>query len=283
MKPIRILATACTISLLSLATALAQPAQAPAVGAPPATAYEPTSGQAGKDVVWVPTHQNLVDTMLNMAGATPADYVIDLGSGDGRTVITAARRGIRALGIEYNGDLVTLSQQNATKEGVTDKASFRQGDIFETDFSGATVLTLFLLPELNLKLRPTILAMKPGTRVVSNTFTMDEWTPDQTIALAENCSSFCRAHKWIVPAKVAGTWRLPDGQLRLTQKFQMLSGTLTTAGKQVPITDAKMTGTEIAFTAAGRRYTGKVEDGQIEGVSEGDGAQRTWSAKRTES
>ncbi len=278
MSPLRPLAAACAVSLLSLGMALAQPATAPSA-APAATApaYEPKSGQAGKDVVWVPTQQALVDTMLNMAGATPADYVIDLGSGDGRTVITAAQRGIRALGIEYNADLVALSQRNAQKEGVAEKALFRQGDIFETDFSEATVLTLFLLPDLNLKLRPTILDMKPGTRVVSNTFTMDDWQPDETVSLAENCSSFCRAHKWIVPAKVGGTWRLPDGELRLEQKFQMLSGTLTSGGTSVPITEGRMNGSEIVFTANGRRYAGKVENDRITGTGD------NWTATRSAS
>ncbi|CAN7235212.1 class I SAM-dependent methyltransferase [Bosea sp. LjRoot237] len=283
MKPLRSLTAACAVSLLSLGLALAQTASSPSTApttAPASEAYEPKSGQAGKDVVWVPTQQTLVDTMLNMAGATPADYVIDLGSGDGRTVITAAKRGIRALGIEYNPDMVALSQRNAQREGVTERATFRQGDIFETDFSDATVLTLFLLPELNVKLRPTILNMKPGTRVVSNSFTMDDWESDESVALAENCASFCRAHKWVVPAKVAGTWRLPDGELRLTQKYQMLTGTLTSGGKRVPISEAKMNGAEIVFTAAGRRYTGKVENNQITGSREGGG---NWTATRSAS
>lgn len=279
MKPLRSLTAVCAISLLSLGLAQAQTTSPPAT-APATEAYEPKSGQAGKDVVWVPTQQTLVDTMLNMVGATPADYVIDLGSGDGRTVITAAKRGIRALGIEYNPDLVALSQRNAQKEGVSDRATFRHGDIFETDFSDATVLTLFLLPELNVKLRPTILNMKPGTRVVSNTFTMDDWESDETISLAENCASFCRAHKWIVPAKVAGTWRLPDGELRLSQKYQMLTGTLSSGGKAVPISAAKMNGSEITFTVAGRRYTGKVENNQITGSLEGGG---NWTATRSAS
>jgi len=279
MRPLRSLTVLYAASLLTLGVATAQTASPPAA-APAGSTYEPKSGQAGKDVVWVPTQQALVDTMLNMAGATPADYVIDLGSGDGRTVITAAKRGIRALGIEYNPDLVALSQRNAQQEGVAERATFRHGDIFQTNFSDATVLTLFLLPELNVKLRPTILDMKPGTRVVSNTFTMDDWEADESISLAENCASFCRAHKWIVPAKVAGTWRLPDGELRLTQKYQMLSGTLTTGGQAVPISDAKMNGTEITFTAGGRRHTGKVDNNQITGSRDGGG---TWTATRSAS
>src|SRR5437773_6914190 len=173
--------------------------------------YQPEVGQAGKDVVWVPTPQALVDKMLDMAKVTSKDYVIDLGSGDGRTVITAAKRGAKALGIEYNPDMVELSKRNAAKEGVSDKASFLKADLFESDFSQATVITMFLLPEINLKLRPKILDLKPGTRIVSNTFTMGEWNADETALITDNCYSWCTALLWIVPAKVAGTWRSPQG------------------------------------------------------------------------
>jgi precorrin-6B methylase 2 len=295
MTTIRTLAAACAVSMLSLGLAMAQtPAQTPApaaggaakdksmgTAAPQAEkAYEPVSGQAGKDVVWVPTDLTLVNAMLDMAKATPEDYVIDLGSGDGRTVITAAKRGIKALGIEYNPDLVALSKRNAEREGAGDKATFKQADIFETDFSQATVLTLFLLPELNLRLRPTILDMKPGTRVVSNTFTMENWQADQTIEVSDGCASYCRAYKWIVPAKVGGSWKMPNGELKLEQTFQMLSGTLTTGTKQAKIEEAKMTGTQIEFTADGRRYTGKVEDGRMTGTTEVDGKSQEWSATR---
>src|SRR5688572_23039463 len=119
--------------------------------------YEPEVGQAGKDVVWVPTPQTLVEKMLDMAKVTPKDYVIDLGSGDGRTVITAAKRGAKAHGIEYNPDMVELSKRNAEKEGVTGKATFEKADLFQSDFSKAQVVTMFLLPTINMKLRPTIL------------------------------------------------------------------------------------------------------------------------------
>jgi precorrin-6B methylase 2 len=276
MTLLRTMSTVCATSLLSLSLALG-PALAQAQPSPsqPETKREfvPQSGQAGKDVVWVPTPQALVDAMLDMAKAGPSDYVIDLGSGDGRTVITAAKRGIKALGIEYNPDMVYISQRAAEKEGVTDKATFRQADIFQTDFSDATVLTLFLLPSINLKLRPQILEMKPGTRVVSNSFTMDDWKADQSIELKENCnSSYCRAHLWIVPAKVGGSWKLPDGELKLTQTFQMLSGTLTRGGKTVEISEGRMNGTEIVFTADGRSYAGKVEGNRISGSD--------WSAER---
>src|SRR6266702_3620430 len=140
--------------------------------------FEPQVGQAGKDVVWVPTPQELVNKMLDLAKVTPQDYLIDLGSGDGRTVITAAKRGARALGVEFNPDMVELSKRNAAKAGVSDKASFVEADIFRSDLSPATVITLFLLPDPNIKLRPTILTLKPGTRVVSNTFRMGDWEPD---------------------------------------------------------------------------------------------------------
>src|SRR5688572_4257962 len=165
--------------------------------------YQPQVGQEGKDVIWVPTPQSLVERMLQMAGTKSTDYVVDLGSGDGRTVITAAKKfGARALGVEYNADMVALAKRAAEKEGVADKAQFVNGDIFQTDFSKATVLTMYLLPSLNLKLRPTILNMKPGTRVVSHAFTMDDWEADQV-----DSSEGRTAYLWIVPAKVAGTWK----------------------------------------------------------------------------
>lgn len=272
MNLVRLAAAAALATSLAAGTVRAQTT---------GTMFEPQVGQQGKDVVWVPTHQTLVDHMLEMAAATPADYLIDLGSGDGRTVITAAKRGIRALGIEYNPDMVALSKQNAEKEGVGDRAQFIQADIFQSDFSQATVLTLFLLPDLNRRLRPTILEMKPGTRVVSNTFDMGDWTPDQTVSATDGaCTSYCRAHKWIVPAKVGGTWRLGDGELALTQTYQMLSGTLKAGGQDLPITDARMTGEAIAFTAGGRRYLGRIEGGRMEGRIQG-GEEAPWSATRT--
>ena len=190
----------------------------------PAQPYEPKVGQAGKDVVWVPTSQALVDKMLDMAKVTPQDFVMDLGSGDGRTVITAAKRGATAMGIEFNPDMVELSKKNAAKENVTAKATFMKADLFETDFSKATVITMFLLPDINVKLRPKILNLKPGTRVVSNSFTMEDWDADQTETLTGDCTSWCTALLWIVPAKVDGTWTTPQGDLKLTQTYQKLAG-----------------------------------------------------------
>src|ERR671919_480494 len=191
--------------------------------------YEPQVGQEGKDVIWVPTPQALVDKMLDMAKTTPNDMVIDLGSGDGRTVISAAKRGARAIGIEYNPDMVELSQRNAIAAGVADKATFIKADLFQTDLSKATVITMFLLPSINLQLRPKLLELKPGTRIVSNTFTMEDWEADETATVTDGCTgSWCTALFWVVPAKVEGTWALPQGTLTLTQQFQKVSGTLGT-------------------------------------------------------
>jgi len=239
--------------------------------------YQPQVGQEGKDVVWVPTAQALVDKMLEMAKATPKDYVIDLGSGDGRTVITAAKRGIKAHGIEYNPSMVELAKAGAAKEGVADRATFVQADIFESDFSQATVLTLFLLTDLNIRLRPTILGMKPGTRVVSNSFGMGDWTPDETVQLTQNCSSFCRAHLWIVPAKVEGTWKLGQGELTLGQNFQKVSGTLREGGKSAAVTLGRLRGDEIRFAAGGVQYSGRVNGNSMQGTTQSGGK---WSATR---
>ena len=237
--------------------------------------YVPQSGQAGKDVVWVPTPQETVDTMLNMAKVTSSDYVMDLGSGDGRTVITAAKRGATAMGIEYNPEMVALAKRNAEKEGVSAKATFMEADLFKTDFSKATVITMFLLPRINMELRPKILDMKPGTRIVSNSFNMEDWTPDQTVNV-ENCSSWCTAYLWIVPAKVNGTWKLDNGQIRIEQEFQEIAGTLTSSGKDVKFT-GKLDGEKISFNAGGTEYTGTVSGNTISGTRAGGGS---WKATR---
>jgi precorrin-6B methylase 2 len=228
--------------------------------APQAPAYEPSVGQQGKDVVWVPTSQALLKKMLDMARVTPKDFVMDLGSGDGRTVIEAARRGARALGIEYDADMVALSRANAEKAGVSRRARFRKADLFETDFSQATVITMFLLPSINLKLRPRLLGLKPGTRIVSNTFTMDEWAPDDTETLKSDsgCESWCTALLWIVPARVAGRHSLPQGELVLKQEFQRLSGTLRTGGATYAL-EGRVRGEELEFRAGGRKYRGRVK------------------------
>lgn len=235
--------------------------------------FTPSVGQEGKDVIWVPTPLALVQKMLDMAKATPNDYVIDLGSGDGVTVITAAKRGIRALGIEYNPDMVEYSKRNAAKEAaaVGGRAEFVQGDIFQTDFSKATVLTMYLLPSLNLKLRPTILNMRPGTRVVSHAFTMGEWEADQT----DNVEGRT-AYLWIVPAKVDGIWRIEGGgEVAFKQTFQKIEG--KSGGGA--ITGASLRGDAITFTVDGREYSGRVTGDRMEGTVKGATAGK-WSAIR---
>jgi hypothetical protein len=235
-------------------------AEPPKAGEAKKPEFQPEVGQAGKDVIWVPTPQNIVDKMLDMAQARPGDYVIDLGSGDGITVITAAKRGIKALGIEYNPDMVELSRRNAAKAGVAERAAFVQGDIFKTDFSQATVLTMYLLPRLNMQLRPTILKMKPGTRVATNSFNMEDWKPDDgSNSSGEKCLEYCSAYMWIVPANVRGTWSTPAGRLRLSQKFQFFTGTLRSHGKTHRITDGRVRGETFTFTAGGRKYEGTVK------------------------
>jgi Methyltransferase domain len=251
-----------TLSVVLLATVASAQTQAPA------KPYQPEVGQPGKDVVWVPTPQVLVDKMLDMAKVTPQDFLMDLGSGDGRTVITAARRGVQAMGVEYNPDMVELSKAAAAKAGVGDRATFVQADLFKTDLSKATVITMFLLPSINLQLRPTLLNMKPGTRVVSNTFDMGDWQPDETAALSgPDCTSWCNALLWIVPAKVQGSWKTPQGTLTLTQTFQNISGTLGST----PI-KGKITGDQISFAAGSTQYSGRVSDTTIQGSN--------WSASR---
>jgi hypothetical protein len=260
-REFRVLVCSVVVVALSCAPAPAQQTQAPA------KPFEPAVGQEGKDVVWVPTPDALVTRMLDMAGTTARDYVIDLGSGDGRTVIAAARRGARALGIEYNPNMVELSTRNAAKAGVSDKATFVKADLFESDFSKATVITMFLLPSINMQLRPKLLDLKPGTRIVSNTFTMEDWEPDETSTINDGCTgSWCTALFWIVPAKVEGTWRLPQGDLTLKQDFQKVSGTLGTT----PVT-GRLRGDEITLEAGQVRYAGRVNGNTIQGTVTGGG------------
>ena len=236
--------------------------------------YTPSVGQEGKDVIWVPTPQSLVDRMLQMAQVKPTDYVIDLGSGDGRTVITAAKKfGATALGIEYNPDMVELAKRAAEKEGVSGKAQFMKADIFQTDFSKATVLTLYLLPSLNVKLRPTILNLRPGTRVVSHAFTMDDWQPDQV-----DSSEGRTAYLWIVPAKVGGTWKIDAPGARnlettFTQQYQSVGGSAKADGKTVTFSNGKLRGETITFSiddsGVRRDFTGRVAGDKIEGTVAG--------------
>ena len=190
-------------------------------------------------------------------------------------MITAAKRGVRALGIEYNPEMVELAKRNAAEANVSDKATFVKADIFESDYSKATVITLFLLPTLNLKLRPTLLNLAPGTRIVSNSFTMDDWQPDETATVSEGCTTWCTALFWVVPAKVEGTWKVGDKDLVLTQKFQKVSGTLG----GTPITEGSLRGDQITLNVGDTRYTGRVAGNAISGSVAG-GTPATWSATR---
>ena len=270
-------ATAMALSIAFAASALAQTAAKPAGQNASQGAskddYVPDVGQDGKDVIWVPTPQSLVDKMLDMAKVTPQDRLMDLGSGDGRTVITAAQRGLTAQGIEYNPDLVELSRRNAQRAGVADRATFVAADLFQTDLSKADVITMFLLSTINEKLRPTLLQLKPGTRVVSNTFRMGDWEPDASETVTKECSTYCTALLWIVPAKVEGKWEVDGQTLRLTQRYQMLSGKLGSND----ISDARMDGNAISFTVKGVRYSGQVNGKTMSGTADGKGA---WTARR---
>ncbi|WP_424626561.1 SAM-dependent methyltransferase [Achromobacter marplatensis] len=269
-----VVATAMALSLAYAAIATAQPAAKPAAAAGTQEEYVPDVGQDGKDVIWVPTPQTLVDKMLDMAKVTPQDRLMDLGSGDGRTVITAAQRGLTAQGIEYNPDLVELSRRNAQRAGVADRATFVAADLFQTDLSKADVITMFLLSTINEKLRPTLLQLPPGTRVVSNTFRMGDWEPDASETVTQDCSTYCTALLWIVPAKVEGKWVVDGQTLQLTQHYQMLSGKLGSAD----ISDARLNGNAISFSANGVRYTGEVNGKTMSGTAAGKG---NWSAKRS--
>ncbi|CAN5437494.1 class I SAM-dependent methyltransferase [soil metagenome] len=261
--------TALTVCMSLVAVSAA--AQATATQKP----FEPRVGQEGKDVVWVPTPQETVDKMLELAQITPQDVLLDLGSGDGITVITAAKRGVRGHGVEYNPDMVELAKQRAAEAGVSDRATFVKEDLFETDLTKATVITMFLLPRINMELRPRLLDLKPGTRVVSNTFTMEDWEADET-ASTPDCTSWCTALLWIVPAKVEGTWQTEQGQLILDQQFQMVTGSL--GGRA--LSEGRLRGAEISFNVGNARYTGKVNGERITGsISGGNG--RTWTATRT--
>lgn len=279
--------TAAGLAALVAASALALDGPAAAQTAPPVNSppevttsaeegYAPQSGQPGKDVVWVPTPDTLVERMLDMAEVTPQDHLIDLGSGDGRTVIAAAQRGLTAHGIEYNPELVELAKRRAEAAGVADRASFEQADIFETDFSKAQVLTLFLLPELNERLRPQILDLEPGTRVVSNSFDMGDWEADRVDRLDDNCARWCTALMWIVPAKVEGAWQLGEQPLRLKQSYQKVTGDLG----GTPIEQGRVVGKELRFTVDGIDYVGTVVGNSLSGTAS-DGPVKNWTAIRS--
>jgi hypothetical protein len=248
--------------------------------------FTPQVGQAGKDVIWVPTPEELVERMLRMAQTTPNDFVIDLGSGDGRIAIAAGKKfNARAMGIEYNPDMVEVSNRNASKEGVAAKVRFVKADIFESDFSQASVITMYLLPGLNLKLRPKLLDMKPGTRIVSHQFSMDDWQPDETTNIDGR-----RAYFWLIPAKVAGTWRFQSGSdgldVTLEQKYQMLEGTVKLGTVNAGLRDAKLAGDRISFAfvdqgGVRRDFTGKVSGNTMDGTMKLEtGPESKWTATK---
>jgi Methyltransferase domain len=268
---------------LFTAVACAFIAAAPAAAQPK---FEPQVGQSGKDVIWVPSPDDVVDRMLTMAQVTPNDFVIDLGSGDGKIAIAAAKKfGARALGIEYNPDMVKLSQDNARAAGVAEKASFRRADIFASDFSQATVVTMYLLPALNMKLRPQLLSMRPGTRISSHSFSMEDWEADEISSLDGR-----RAYFWVVPANVMGGWSLDAGgqkaDINLEQTFQKINGTVTLGPIHAGLRDARLRGAGIAFSyvdAAGvrRDFTGTVNGGKMEGsFRDQKGAEGRWTATK---
>ena len=256
----------------------------------PSQAYEPQVGQAGKDVIWVPTPDEVVDRMLRMAQVTANDYVIDLGAGDGKIAIAAAKNfGARSMGIEYNPEMARHAQSNAEKAGVSGRARIVQGDIFVTDFTQATVITMYLLPALNLKLRPQILAMRPGTRVVSHSFTMDDWEADETSSMDGR-----RAYFWLVPANVMGNWLLEvtgggaseKMELALEQRYQKIEGNLGLGTIQGGLRDARLRGFNIAFSyvdnkGVRRDLAGRVSGGRMEGGFRADnGTEGRWIATK---
>ncbi len=230
----------------------------------PAAEYQPQPYQEGKDVIWLPTPNELVVKMLDLGQVTAKDVVIDLGSGDGRTVIAAAKRGARAMGIEYNPDMVEFATRAAQKEGVAGKAKFMKADIFEADFSEATVITMYLLTTLNTKLRPKILDLKAGTRIVSHAFDMGDWKADNTATVEGRT-----AYLWIVPAKVTGTWQSTQGEITLKQNFQSFEGALKSGTGTVQISNGKLNGDQLTFSAGLSQYSGRVIGNRIEGAVKG--------------
>lgn len=269
--PHRALQSVVALSLFFIA-GIAAPAETPS------KPYEPAVGQPGRDVVWVPTPPVLVEKMLDMAKVTPEDYVVDLGSGDGRSVIAAAKRGAQALGVEYNLDLVELSQRRAEKEGVADRARFVQGDMYEADISQATVLALFLLTENLDRLVPNFLDLRPGSRIVINGFGITGWDPDKTGHADGDCGDWCVAYLFIVPARAGGVWQFRGGELKLQQNFQVLIGTFETGDVPLPVLKGRLRGDRITFTLDGVTYSGRVDGDRMEGTVKDDG--KPWQATR---
>jgi hypothetical protein len=241
---------------------------------------QPQIGQPGKDVVYLPTVPSLVDKMLDLAHVTAQDYVIDLGSGDGRTVIAAAKRGARALGIEFDANLVALSSTNAAAAGVGNSATFVKEDLFEADLTRATVITMFLLPEVNLRLRPRLLTLPPGTRIVSNTYAMGDWNPDDMVTVADRCGNWCTALLWIVPARVEGGWKMPQGELWLKQSYQVVGGTFEAGAASGLVVNGRVRADRISFLVGASLFTGRVAGDVIEGTIAGTEGVTPWKATR---
>jgi hypothetical protein len=271
----RSVATVCVSGLLVCASAATGFAQTSP------DQYKPTVGQPGKDAVWVPTAPALVEKMLDMAKVTPKDFVMDLGSGDGRNIIAAAKRGARGVGVEYNNDLVVLSNRLAAEAGVADKAKFVQGDMYAADISQATVLALFLLTENMDRMVQKFLSLKPGTRIVVNTFGITGWTPDETERLEQDCTNWCTSQLWIVPAKVEGSWQLAEGDVTFKQDFQMLSGGLTRKDGSKASVEGRLRGEQIRFTIDGAEYEGRVNGNSIEGTVSKGASKSAWKATRS--
>lgn len=242
---------------------------------PVAPEYTPTMAQEGKDVIWLPTPTDLAERMLKIANVTQDDLVYDLGAGDGKIAILAAKEfKATAVGIEFNPDMAEHARKNAQRAGVSNKVTIITGDIFKEDFSKATVLTLYLLPRLNIKLRPKILEMKPGTRVVSNTFTMGEWTADETVQTDNGYMGYF----WIVPAKVEGQWSIqglpdldgPQATLSVNQRFQRFDARLQINQDDIRKISGKMSGDTMHFEYMGqsgklRSVVAKIKGNLLEG------------------
>ena len=251
--------------------------------------FEPQVGQAGKDVIWVPTPDEVVERMLTMVQLGPNDVHFDLGAGDGKIAIAAAKRGAKATGIEYNPEMAKYANEKAQAAGVAGtgagKAIIRQADIFATDFSQATVITMYLLPGLNMKLRPQILAMRPGTRIVSHSFTMEDWEADEISSVDGR-----RAYFWVVPANVQGSWILEasgaKSDLQLEQTFQKIHGSVGVGAVAAGLREPRLRGFNIAFAyvdAAGvrRDFTGRIANGKMEGSFRDEkGAEGRWTATK---
>jgi len=252
--------------------------------------FKPYVGQQGKDVVWVPTPDEVVERMLTMAQTKPEDYVIDLGAGDGKIAIAAAKKfGAKSMGVEYNPEMVVFAQKNAQAAGVVGKAQIIHGDIFVTDFTQATVLTMYLLPSLNMKLRPQILALRPGTRVVTHAFNMEDWEPDEASDVDGR-----RVYFWVVPANVAGRWSVelmggaaPEKvSLNFDQKFQKIEGVAYLGTLLAGLREPRLSGFRISFAyvdskGVRRDFAGRVTGATMEGSFRTDAGQEgRWSAAK---